>query len=243
VAVDAELPARVVLQMRDTLSNVDLVLDTALPETRITKDTWEIQQLALPGDAIDQVHWRVPSLLSPGRTESEIAKQIEELMLAAGFTGIKFISVGSGENGAIPHHAHSGRALQNGDTVVVDLSGVIGSGYHADCTRTYALEPVPAEVQTAYSSLRQAFDNAMAEVWPGVMASTLDDAARSTLSDHGLGDLFIHRLGHGIGRDVHEPPSSSKEIRRRSQKAWHSVSSPGCTGTDVGECASRTSLP
>lgn len=206
VSVDAELPARVVLSMRDRLPTIRLLLDTTLPATRMIKDEWEIQQLSIAGQAVNRVHRDIPNLLAPGITEEEIARQIRVLMYEAGFTGDMFLSVASGANGSRPHHAHSDRRLAAGDVIVVDLSGVIASGYHADCTRTYALEPVGAEIESAYATLKHAFDCAVAAVTPGATTGQLDRCARSRLDAEHLGALFTHRLGHGIGLDIHEPP-------------------------------------
>ncbi len=117
-----------------------------------------------------------------------------------GHTAAAFVIVGSGPNGASPHHDVSDRVIESGDVVVVDIGGPLPSGYYSDCTRTYAVgaEP-PARVQDAQ-------DQAVAAVRPGVTAEQVDAAARGRLTHEGLGERFLHRTGHGIGLDVHEDP-------------------------------------
>jgi Xaa-Pro dipeptidase len=145
--------------------------------------------------------------LRPGRTEAEVAGDIERAIVAEGHTEAAFIIVGSGPNGASPHHDVSEREIRPGDVVVIDIGGPLGTGYNSDCTRTYAVggEP-PAEVRKVYDVLRRAQEAACASVRPGVTAESVDAVARSIIADAGFGPRFVHRTGHGIGLDVHEAP-------------------------------------
>jgi Xaa-Pro aminopeptidase len=115
--------------------------------------------------------------------------------------------VGSGPNGASPHHEVSGRVIERGDVVVVDIGGPVPEGYYSDSTRTYCAggEP-PAQVRDTYAVLREAQQAAVAAVRPGVTAQEVDAAARTIIAGAGFGEYFVHRTGHGIGLDVHEEP-------------------------------------
>ncbi len=145
--------------------------------------------------------------LRPGRTEAEVGADITAAIVAEGHTAAEFVIVGSGPNGASPHHDVSDRVIQAGDVVVVDIGGPIPEGYNSDCTRTYSVgEPADAEVREAYAVLQEAQRRAVETVRPGATAAAIDAAARDTLADAGLAELFIHRTGHGIGLDVHEEP-------------------------------------
>lgn len=144
--------------------------------------------------------------LRPGRTEHEVAIAIERGILAAGHQRVDFVIVASGPNGASPHHAPSRRIISPGDTVVVDIGGTMPSGYCSDSTRTYAVGQPSSAARQQYEVLREAQQRAVEAVRPGVTAESVDAAAREVISDAGLGDLFVHRTGHGIGVETHEHP-------------------------------------
>jgi Xaa-Pro dipeptidase len=208
VAVGEDMPARHVLGLRDALPGVTIELaGGVLRELRMRKDAAEVDALRRAAQAIDRVHARMGEILRPGRTEAEAAAEITEAMLSEGHTGAEFVIVGSGPNGASPHHAVSDRVIRTGDVVVVDIGGPVPEGYFSDCTRSYAVgaEPDPA-VRKIYAVLQEAQQAAVDAVRPGRAAQDVDAAARRVLAAAGLGERFIHRTGHGIGLDVHEEP-------------------------------------
>ena len=77
--------------------------------------------------------------LRVGRTEAEVGADIAAAILEEGHVGVDFTIVGSGPNGASPHHELSDRTVQAGDLVVVDIGGETATGYCSDCTRTYVV--------------------------------------------------------------------------------------------------------
>ncbi|GAB3591613.1 Xaa-Pro dipeptidase [Corynebacterium faecale] len=180
-----------------------------LKELFVSKDDAEITQLRAAGAAIDRVHAQVPGLLTAGRTEREVATDLEALILRE-HTEVDFIIVGSGPNGANPHHSFSDRVLQTGDIVVLDIGGTFGPGYHSDCTRTYVVggpdAQSNADFNQLYDALYAAQLAAVAQARPGVTAESVDRAARSVIEAAGYGEQFIHRTGHGIGLSTHEEP-------------------------------------
>jgi len=208
MAVADAMPAAHVFGIRDALPDVAQTLaGPVLRELRMRKDDAEIAELRAAGAAIDRVHARMGEFLRPGRTEEDAAADIAAAIVAEGHTGAAFVIVGSGPNGASPHHDVSGRVIERGDVVVIDIGGPLPSGYHSDCTRTYAVGVQPsASVREAYDVLQDAQERAVAAVRPGVTAEQIDAAARGPIAAAGLGERFIHRTGHGIGLDVHEEP-------------------------------------
>ncbi len=208
VAVSDTMTALHVLRMRDAVPDAEQCLaGPVLGELRMRKDAAELAALRTAGAAIDRVHARMGEWLRPGRTEAEVGADIAAAIVAEGHTAAEFVIVGSGPNGASPHHDVSDRVIQAGDVVVVDIGGPIPEGYNSDCTRTYSVgEPADPEVRDAYAVLQEAQRRAVDAVRPGVTAAAIDAAARDTLADAGLAELFIHRTGHGIGLDVHEEP-------------------------------------
>jgi Xaa-Pro aminopeptidase len=174
---------------------------------RMVKTPAEVAELAAAGAAIDRVHARMGEWLRAGRTEAEVGADIAAAILAEGHVSVDFTIVGSGPNGASPHHELSDRVVADGDVVVVDIGGETATGYRSDCTRTYAVGRAPdPEVAEWYAVLQEAQRASTAAVRPGVTAEQVDAAAREVIAAAGWGEYFIHRTGHGIGLDTHEAP-------------------------------------
>lgn len=207
VALDNHMWAEKVLALRGAMPAVEQVLaGPVISALRMRKDAAEVAALLGAGAAIDAVHAQVPDLLRPGRTEREVGADIADLILAAGHVRVDFIIVGSGPNGASPHHEVSDRVIEAGDVVVVDIGGTMPDGYRSDCTRTYAVGSVPDGFAERYAVLERAQAAAVEHARAGVTCESVDAAARTVLQEAGLGDLFIHRTGHGIGLETHEDP-------------------------------------
>jgi Xaa-Pro aminopeptidase len=207
VALSDRMWALNVLRFRGAFPAARQVLaSTVLSGLRIRKSQQEVAALREAGAAIDRVHAKVPGWLTPGVTEREVGARIAEAILGEGHVQIDFVIVGSGPNGASPHHEVSDRRLQPGDAVVVDIGGTMGSGYCSDCTRMYSIGTPPADFAAYYAVLRQAQEAACASVRPGVTAESVDAAARDIITGAGYGEWFIHRTGHGIGLESHEDP-------------------------------------
>src|SRR3712207_3592695 len=94
----------------------------------MVKTPAEVEELAAASAAIDRVHARMGEWLRVGRTEAEVGADIAAAILAEGHVGVDFTIVGSGPNGASPHHELSGRVVEAGDLVVVDIGGGTGTG-------------------------------------------------------------------------------------------------------------------
>ena len=210
VALGQSLTADHVLRFQDLLPHASYELATyALAELFTRKDEAEIAELRKAGHAIDAVHAQVPQLLQAGRTEAEVAHELEKLILRE-HSVIDFVIVGSGPNGANPHHSFSDRVLAEGEPVVVDIGGTLPSGYHSDCTRTYVvggdMSKAPQDFQDAYAVLADAQAAGRAAAHPGSTAADIDAIVRQAISAAGWGDYFVHRTGHGIGLSTHEEP-------------------------------------
>lgn len=208
VAVSDFTPALHVLALRAALPGAEQVLaGPIVRELRMRKDPAEVDALRKAGAAIDRVHARVGEWLRAGRTEAEVGADIAAAIVEEGHVLADFVIVGSGPNGASPHHSVSDRVIEQGDVVVVDIGGPIAEGYNSDSTRTYAIgEPRDADVAATYEVLRVAQQTAVDAVRPGVSVESIDAAARDVIEKAGFGEFFIHRTGHGIGLDVHEEP-------------------------------------
>ncbi len=207
VGLSDRMWALMVLRLRAALPGARQELaSVALRDLRARKSPAEIAALRAAAEAIDRVHARVPGWLRTGRTEADVAADISEAIRAEGHATADFAIVGSGPNGASPHHTASDRVLQRGDTVVVDIGGTMPTGYCSDCTRTYAIGAPATEVAEYYEVLKAAQEAACAAVRPGVAAEAVDAAARQPITAAGYGEYFVHRTGHGIGLETHEEP-------------------------------------
>jgi len=195
------------LAFREALPGTEQALAGAvLRGLRIRKSAAEVEALREAAHAIDRVHARMGEWLRAGRTEAEVGRDIADAILAEGHVSVSFVIVGSGPNGASPHHAVSDRVIQHGDPVVVDIGGVTATGYCSDNTRMYSIGEPPAEFRAYYDVLQRAQEAGVVAVRPGVTAHEVDAACRDLITDAGYGEYFIHRTGHGIGLDGHEEP-------------------------------------
>ena len=205
--LDNHMWAEKVLRLRAAMPGSEQLLGgTVLGELRIRKTPEEVEALRRAGAAIDRVHARVPEWLRAGRTEREVGKDIADAIVAEGHVRVDFVIVGSGPNGASPHHELSDRVIQDGEPVVVDIGGTMPDGYCSDETRTYSVGEPPAEFREFYAVLLAAQVAACEHVRPGVTAESVDSAARDVITDAGYGEYFVHRTGHGIGLETHEEP-------------------------------------
>jgi Xaa-Pro aminopeptidase len=208
VGVSDRMWAQQVLRFGEVLAGAEQCLaGDVLRPLRLLKLPDEVAALRDAGAAIDRVHSRMGEWLRPGRTEAEVARDIADAIIAEGHQKVNFVIVGSGPNGASPHHHVSDRVIEAGDPVVVDIGGTMPGGYCSDCTRTYvAGAQAPSDFAAYYDVLLAAQLASVAHVRPGVTAHSVDAAARDVIEAGGYGDLFIHRTGHGIGLEEHEEP-------------------------------------
>ena len=208
LGLDDHMFAAMVLAFRDALPAAEQVLaGLVMRPLRARKGADEVAALRRAGEAIDRVHARMGEWLRPGRTEREVGLDIGRAILAEGHEAEEWVVVGSGPNGASPHHDLSGRVIEAGDPVVVDIGGTTADGYCSDSTRTYQVGGRPdPEFADYYAVLLAAQETGVAAVRPGVTAESVDAATRSVIADAGYGAAFVHRTGHGIGMATHEDP-------------------------------------
>lgn len=176
-----------------------------LGRLRARKDADELDALRRAGAAADRTFEEVTRLAFAGRREEQVAADLARLLVEHGHAHADFMIVASGPNSASPHHEPGGRTIVVGDAVVLDFGGAL-DGYYSDTTRTVAVGE-PSEDLVAVHALVQAAQAAACDaVRPGVAAQDVDRAARRVIDEGGYGERFIHRTGHGIGLEVHEPP-------------------------------------
>jgi Xaa-Pro aminopeptidase len=208
--VDDTMWARFTQDLRAVLPEATFGLASeVLADLRVRKDDAELDALRRTGAVADRVMADLRALGADavGMTEAELARDVERRLSDAGGDGVSFEPVvGSGPNGAKPHHRHDDRTIEAGDPVVLDF-GTRVDGYPSDQTRTVVFdgEP-PANFTEVHQVVREAQQAAVEAVEPGVTAESVDAAAREVIAAAGYDEQFVHRTGHGVGLDVHEEP-------------------------------------
>ncbi|GGR96173.1 MULTISPECIES: aminopeptidase P family protein [Streptomyces] len=180
-------------------------LTDALPMLRAVKDKAELDLLAAAGAAADQAFEEIRKLPFAGRRESDVGRDLAALLRRFGHEQVDFTIVGSGPNGANPHHEVGDREILPGDMVVLDFGG-LKDGYGSDTTRTVHVGEPTEEERRVHDVVRAAQEAGYQAVRPGAACQDVDRAARAVIADAGYGAYFIHRTGHGIGVTTHEPP-------------------------------------
>ena len=217
VLVDDRMWATFTQDLRSLLPDATFGLaSTVLEPLRIRKDDVELAALRRAGDLADRVALEIRERGGEliGMTESELASEIDRLLAADGGDEPAFETiVAAGPNGARPHHHSGSRRITAGDPIVLDFGAFVsaaletGTGrYPGDQTRTIVVGDPPAEYERVHETVRNAQQAAIDAIEPGVTAGSIDRAARSVIEDAGYGDAFVHRTGHGVGLEVHEPP-------------------------------------
>jgi Xaa-Pro aminopeptidase len=171
---------------------------------RAVKDSREIELLRDVAERTDDAWHEFITTSISGLTEEQAWARLSGLMSDRGMA-ISFGICASGPNSASPHHQISDRVIQPGDTVIFDWGGIV-EGYHSDVTRTVHIGEPDDEYRKVYDTVLQANQAALEAVRPGATCESIDAAARSVIAQAGYGQYFIHRVGHGLGLDVHEEP-------------------------------------
>jgi Xaa-Pro aminopeptidase len=173
---------------------------------RAVKDAVEIAIFRRAARLLSDVARDLGRLVGANRTEREIAAAIDDALLGAGFEGPSFPTiVASGPLSAHPHARPTDRRPVAGDLVLLDFGGVL-DGYCVDLTRMAVVGPPGPAAVALYEGVAAAHQAALQAVRPGVVAWTIDRAARQVLEDRGLGTAFVHGTGHGLGLEIHEAP-------------------------------------
>jgi Xaa-Pro dipeptidase len=181
-------------------------LGSLLGGLRLRKTEEEVALLQQAADFLIPALHAARRSIRPGVTERQILRVLNESLLEAGSAGFSFEGIVlSGPNSALPHGRSGERQVERGDLVLIDFGGLAG-GYCSDITRTFTCGEWRPEQREIYDAVRAAHDAGLAAVRPGAPCGEVDRAARSVIEQAGFGQYFIHRTGHGLGLDIHEPP-------------------------------------
>jgi len=205
IAIDEAMRSHFALILIEALSNPSYEFTTStIGALRMRKDQTEfinLKENALIDDRAMQAGF---AAIKEGVTELEIGEAINKHFISEGAKP-QFCIVGSGPNGAFPHHHTGDRKVEYGDAVLIDIGGRKGT-FPSDMTRMSVLGEPPEGYLEVHAIVERAVQAAMAAAKPGAMAKDVDAAARGVITEAGYGEFFVHRTGHGLGIDIHEPP-------------------------------------
>lgn len=205
VGVDKHWTANFLLSLMEKCPGVKFVNGSkCVDHTRMVKDHKERELMIEASKINDRAIDQVIKLVGQNLSEIEIAKRLEGIYRDLGSDGNSFDSIiAFGANGANPHHENDDSMLKLGDSVIIDM-GCRYQGYCSDMTRTVFYKEVSEEARKVYNIILQANLAAEKMIKPGVRLCDIDKTARDLISEAGYGKEFNHRLGHFIGKDVHE---------------------------------------
>jgi len=173
---------------------------------RAVKSPHELELMRLACESTCDVYRLVFANLKEGMAQEQVSE-----LVSAGYAKMHLRGealVLFGPSAALPHGSKQPRTLQEGDVVLID-DGCTVEGYWSDVTRTGVFGKPSEKIQRAFETVRKAQDSALDAARSGKLSGSVDDAARSVITSAGYGPgykFFTHRLGHGIGLDIHEHP-------------------------------------
>jgi Xaa-Pro aminopeptidase len=185
---------------------------------RLIKSAAEIGAIGASARLNDRICELAMAAAVPGATEWDLRNAIRAEADRLGAEGLSFDTiVAGGAMGSRPHYSPQRRRLERGDLLLIDM-GMVVDGYCSDMTRVVGLGKRPKKrLMRAYEAVLAAEEKALAEVAPGVACRDLDAIARETIRRRKFGRYFTHGLGHGVGLEIHEPPTlnaRSREVLR-----------------------------
>jgi Xaa-Pro dipeptidase len=207
VRVDDELPFAFLVHLRERLGTAAPGLaGELLGELRLLKTSEEQEKIGRAGELVSVGIDVALDAAEPGVTEQQLAATIDAALRGAGAETVDYVLVAGGPGSAAPHQQAGARRLQAGETVLVDIAGRL-DGYFADITQQVFLGEPPAEYVQAYETVHAAQEAGVEAARVGATAHDVDRAATQVIVEAGLGEWSGPRTGHGLGLDVHEPPS------------------------------------
>jgi Xaa-Pro aminopeptidase len=179
------------------------------------KETRELKLIERAVKIVDRAFEEILPVIQPGVRESEVAAELEFIMLALGSEGVAFETIcASGARSALPHGRASRKRIAMGDFVTLDYGATYG-GYRSDITRTVVVGKATARHKKIYGIVARAQAAAVRKIAPGASTRGVDRAARQIIGKAGYGPKFGHGTGHGIGLEVHEGPGLSSRTDSR----------------------------
>jgi Xaa-Pro aminopeptidase len=187
-----------------------VAVNGVVQQLRRVKTDAEIARMQLASRATDMALAEVQLMLEDASSfeisERDVRDELEYKMRRFGADGPSYETiVATGVNSVRPHHRPTGTIIREGDSVVIDVGGLV-DGYHSDMTRTFLIGEVSSELAAIHDLVLYAQREGVLAVRPGVSGASIDEVCRSIIKQAGYGPDFVHGTGHGVGLQIHEMP-------------------------------------
>ena len=205
IGIDKIWPARFLLRLQELEAGSKFVNGSMIVDyVRQIKDENEQQRMREAGAANDKVMEELVKLVGKGYTELELDQKVRDLYAESGHQGLSFPPITAyGKSGADPHHMTDNTKGKRGDSVVLDIGGILND-YCSDMTRTVFLGEVSEKGREVYEIVKEAQRRGIEASKPGNRMCDVDLACRNYIEEKGYGEYFTHRTGHSIGMEDHE---------------------------------------
>jgi Xaa-Pro aminopeptidase len=214
----------------------------AIRKARIVKSALEVELIRTACEIGALGCAAARELMVPGVSEAEVSGAVEGRMYGkgVGYKNVRrargYCFAMSGPNSAVacrPFCIASTRKLERGDVVLLELDG-FADGYFFDVTRTMSVGPPDPRAQEMWGLVNEALDAALRTVRPGTPAGELTRVAQQVIVQRGHGAHFMHPVGHGVGLQLHEPPSLHPQSRELLQEGMTLAVEPAIYIQDWG---------
>lgn len=235
VAIEAEKVNVTTFRLMEKIFTSEIIESEGwVEELREIKDAQEIQAITRAVEIIEDTYEHILEFIQIGMTEQEVADEIERFAKSRGSSGMSFDTiVASGNRSALPHGVASNKRIEDGDVVTIDM-GCYYQGYTSDMTRTFAIGSISDQMKEVYQIVLEAHQAVSAAARPGMTGFELDKVARDYIVQAGYGDKFGHGTGHGIGLDIHEGPTISRNNHEPLQEGMVITNEPGIYLEGIG---------
>ena len=213
MAIGARAWAETAIALQYALPGLELVEGSSLlNELRRVKSPAELELMSRACVLVREAMSATEPRVEPGVTMTELQEEVEHQLRVRGSRTPSFPThiFTSGAEPLDNQGPAANDPLRHGDPVLFDFGAVV-EGYCSDFGRTIACGEPPAEYGATHEVLLAAQEAGRAAAVPGALARDVNTACRAPIEEAGLGKAFRHRMGHGIGLDVHEPPFLSVE--------------------------------
>lgn len=235
IGVELGQEARLAMAPGDLMRLLDMIRPVKtedgqpiMRQLRFVKSKAEIARLRHIGGIVSDAFKGLPRLFRPGMQDADLLRALQADILLRGADKTPYMVIGSGRGGYDSTSlGPTGRKLVMGDVFQIDTGSRYG-GYFCDFCRNYAVGKPPAPVQRAYDALWRATQAGIEAAMPGRTAADLFHAQARVIEGAGLQVRDAGRMGHGLGRNITEPPSNKPDD--------HTVLVPGATVTIEPMC-------
>jgi Xaa-Pro dipeptidase len=223
-----ELPLSLLNRLRKRLTEIAFRQDQDVVwAQRSVKDARELKLMRKAGGLANVAMEALVRVLVVGEKEHRLAAKASYAMMREGAEAHAFdFTVGSGLRSAYPHASCTDRRIERGDLIVVDI-GASYCGYCSDITRTFIAGKPDDKRAEMYETVLRSYDTAFIAMKPGVYCKEVDAVSRKVISDAGYERNYSHSLGHGVGLEIHEPPSVSQNSNEMLRNGNVVTNEPG----------------